>query len=221
MNLRNTTEDYQLELIRKDNPELNTLLAIYPEEQLSKLLNNKDKIGKVLRSFQKNTGVMSYVGTMFLNCDNTCPYLDICILKKNGMAPEGCSCPIEKKIAMELENDIVVSLKLDRSNPIDMELLWDLIDVKLFDMRAGGSLRNGSIAQIISKVSKDGTSLSKEIEPALEIKIKLKEIKHEIIDMFLGTPRAKKKYGMHDDRDTLEEMLLRAAKQTQVDELPK
>lgn len=219
MNLRNNSEDFQLQVISKENPNLSSLLAVYPEDQLNKIIANKDKLAKVLKSFEKS-GISSCVSVSILKCGTNCPYTSVCVLRENSMDPTGSPCPIERKIVMELENDVVTFLKIDRSDPIEMEMLWDLIDAKLLDMRTSGSLNDGLVVQTVESRVRDIVNTKREIEPAFEAKMQLKQLKHSIIDSFIATRRSKKKYGVGDNTKSLESMLMEAAKKAQVEDGP-
>jgi len=127
------------------------------------------------------------------------------------MDPVGHSCPIEKKIASELEADLVETLAIDQNDIIEMELLWDLIDMKLLDMRSSGALKNGSLVQVVENRVGNVSTSREEASPILEIKMNIKRLKHSIVDSFVATRRAKKKYGMSSNRNTIEELLLDAA----------
>lgn len=189
-------------------PNLNDLLAYYPEDQVEMIMEHKDKFNKVLKTFDKMSNTI-FSSTVVMTCaSRTCPYRDVCILLKNEIAPEGGACPVEKKVIAELEFDVINSLKIDRNDPIEMELLWDLIDLKLLDMRASGYMKNGSVVQVVESKIGHASSTREELAPALVIKMDLKRIKHSIIDQFVATRRAKKKYGMSNDSKTLEEMLM-------------
>ena len=191
-------------------PNLNELITYYPEDQVERLLEHKDKLDKIIKAFDRLSST-AFTSTAVMTCNSrTCPYRDVCILLKNNIAPESGACPIEKKIIAELECDIVQSLKIDRNDPIEMELLWDLIDLKLIDMRASGYIKNGAVVQVIETKVGQAVSTREELCPAIEVKLDLKRVKHTIIDSFVATRRAKKKYGMSNDASTLEEMLMSA-----------
>lgn len=211
INLRNITEKQELSIMVKDYPEIENLLQVYPPEMASLLINNKEKIKnivKVLENFNKNT----CTNTMVMQCSDKCVYKEVCVLFKNGLAPVGYPCPIEKKLIMELEFDITKSLDIDRNDPIEMEMLWDLIDAKILDMRSSGALKNGTLVQIVEqKVGPSSTVTREEISPNIEVKLELKKLKHSIIDSFVATRRAKKKYGMQSDPRSLEQMIKDAA----------
>ena len=207
LNLRDNSVETHLGLLRQDNPEVEALIAIYPEDQYERLLANKQKLNKVLKAFN-NMNAMASCSVMLMTCNRlTCPYRDSCILLKNDLAPEGSSCPIEKKIVSEVEFEIVNSLKIDRNNPIEMELLWDLIDTKLLDMRTSGFLRDGSVIQIVKNKIGQMENEHQDLSPAIQIKLELKKLKHNIIDSFVATRRAKKKYGISQSSLSLEELL--------------
>lgn len=216
INLRNITEEQQLAIIEKENPELKALLAIYPKEAYGKLLSNKKKLSTITQAFASMTSYTS-TNAMVMNCTETCPYRDVCILKKNDLAPLGHACPVEKKMIMELEGDIINSLGIDRSDPIEMELLWDLIDTKLLDMRASGALKDGTLIQVVENKVGASVSSREEVSPNLEMKMELKKMKHGIMDAFVGTRRAKKKYGMQNDVSSIEQMILTAASNVKKD----
>ena len=120
------------------------------------------------------------------------------------------NCPIERKMVMELESDISTSLGIDANDPIEMELLWDLIDTKILDLRASALLRNGEMSNVIKTIAGKIESTKIEIKPELTAKFALKEIKHSIIDAFVATRRAKKKYGMNVGSNALEDLLKKA-----------
>jgi hypothetical protein len=210
INLRNSAEKNELAVLEKNNPELANLIAIYPEEAINNLLNNKEKLTKIAK-YLENTTTHTSVNTMIMQCSENCIFKNVCVLYKNGLAPFGFSCPIEKKVIMEMESDIVEALDIDRNNPIEMEMLWDLIETKILDMRASGALNDGKLIQVIEQKLGSASVTKEEVSPTLEMKLELKKLKHSIIDSFVGTRRAKKRYGMSSDANTLEAMLMQAA----------
>jgi hypothetical protein len=211
MNLRNVTDTQELAIMEGQTPELTSFLQIYPSEMASTLINNKEKLLKVIKgltNLTKNT----CVNTMIMKCTNECIYKDICELFKNELQPTNYPCPIEKKVIIDMEYDIIQSLDIDRNDPIEMEMLWDLIDAKLLDMRSSGALKNGKLTQTVEqKIGKDLVVTREELSPNIEAKLELKKLKHSIIDSFAATRRAKKKYGMQSDGGTLEQMIRDAA----------
>ena len=210
VNLRNVTESQDLAILEQEHPDLAGLLAIYPSEMAHLLLNNKDKmlkISKTLGSLSKNI----CVNTMIMKCATTCQYSSICELFKNELAPVGYPCPVEKKLIIDLEYDIVKSLDIDRNDPIEMEMLWDLIDMKILDMRSSGGLNDGKLTQTVEQKVGGATITREELSPNIEAKLELKKLKHSIIDSFVATRRAKKKYGMQSDQRTIEQMIKEAA----------
>jgi hypothetical protein len=210
VNLRTGSESQELAILGKDNPELINLIQIYPPEMHCLLLNNKEKLNrlsKLLNGVSKN----ACINTMIMKCTQQCIYKDICILAKEGLAPTDYPCPIEKKLIMDLEFDIVKSLEIDQNNPIEMEMLWDLIDTKLLDMRGSASLKDGKLTQTIEQKIGPATFTREEISPTIEAKLELKKLKHSIIDSFVATRRAKKKYGMDSNSRSIEQMIKEAA----------
>lgn len=211
INLRDNSAETHLDILRQEDPDIKELLAVYPEEAAEKILANKKKLKKVISAFK---GMKQYcsTNTVIMTCNiRTCPYKNVCVLAKNDMAPEGYSCPVEKKIVLELESDVVQSLGIDRDDPIEMEMLWDLIDTKLLDMRSSGALKNGLVTQTVEQQVAKVTQVKEEISPNLEVKLDLKRLKHQIIDSFVATRRAKKKYGMQNDVGTIESLVMQAA----------
>lgn len=199
-----------LETLRNENPDIAPLLAVYPEEEAAKLISNKSKLAKIARAFD-SVSVARSQASMVMTCQHDCPYKDICILKKEDLAPYGHPCPIERKVIYQLEADVIKSLDIETDNPIEMELLWDLIDMKLLDMRASATMKDGKlITKVESKMGKVVSSRD-EISPLLEAKLDLKRLKHSIIDAFVATRRAKKKYGMQSDANSIEQLILQAA----------
>lgn len=211
MKLRDNSAETHLDILVQDNPDIKNLLAVYPEGAAEKILANKVKLAKVMKSFgdMKN---YSNTNTIIMICNSrSCPYKEVCVLNQNDMAPDGYGCPVEKKIVMELEADIIESLSIDRNDPIEMELLWDLIDTKLLDMRSSGALKEGYVTQTVQQQVAKVMQTKDEINPSLQIKLDLKRLKHSIIDSFVATRRAKKKYGMQNDVNAVEALIIQAA----------
>ena len=203
-------QERHLEILKKENPDIGALLAVYPEEETAKLLQNKEKLKKIVKAFGA-VSIASSQASMVMTCHDGCPYKEICILKREALAPYGYPCPVEKKIIYQLEADVMCSLGIEANNPIEMELLWDLIDMKLLDMRASAALKDGKLLQTVeSKIGQNIISKD-ELSPLIEAKLDLKKLKHSIIDAFVATRRAKKKYGTNSDINTLEKMILQAA----------
>lgn len=209
MNLRNT-DNAALAILEKENPNIASLIQLYPPELSNILLNNKEKIAKISKSLTNVTSELSS-NTIIMKCSESCIHKDICVFAKNDIAPIGYSCPIEKQMVLDLQHDLVKHLEIDKSNVIEMELLWDLIDVKLLDMRSSGALKSGSLVQIIEVTENEKTFKKEEISPNFEAKLMLKKLKHSIIDSFVATRRAKKKYGMQTGEATLEQLIRNAA----------
>ena len=210
-NLRDNSAQTHLDILRQEDPDIQSLLAVYPEEAADKILANKSKLGKVIKAF-KSIKTYTDTNTIIMTCNTqTCPYKNVCILKLNGMAPDGYPCPVEKKLVLELELDIVNSLDIDKNDPIEMELLWDLIDTKLLDMRTSGFLKDGAVTQTVTQQVAKVVQTKEELSPKLLIKLDIKKLKHSIIDSFVATRRAKKKYGMQNDVGTIESLIIAAA----------
>lgn len=205
-----------MEVLRRDNPEIEALLAVYPEEEAAKLLKNKDKLQKIIKAFG-DVSVARSPASMVITCHSDCPYKEICILKRETLAPYGYPCPVEKKIVSQLECDVIESLDIETDNPIEMELLWDLIDMKLLDMRASAAMKDGKLLQTVESKIGQNIMSKDELSPLIEAKLDLKKLKHSIIDAFVATRRAKKKYGTNNDAKSIEQMILQAAKQVQDD----
>ena len=210
MNLRGITDKQELAILETQNPGLSALIQLFPSEMSATLINNKDKLLSISKELG-NLARTTCVNTMIMKCTNTCIYKDICELFKINLAPDGYPCPIEKKIIIDMEYDIVKSLDIDRSDPIEMEMLWDLIDAKLLDMRSSGALKDGKLTQKVEQKVGQAIVTREEISPNVEAKLELKKLKHSIIDSFAATRRAKKKYGMQSDAGTLEAMIREAA----------
>jgi hypothetical protein len=210
MNLRNIPEAQALEVLTKDNPDLLSLLQIYPKEAIATLTNNKDKLHEITLCMN-NASAYASINALVMTCKEGCPYSSICVFAKNSMQPTSFSCPLEKKIVSQLEADIRITLDIDSNNPIEMEMLWDLIDAKLLDMRASAALKDGKLVQIVEQKIGPQTVSREELSPNMEAKFELKKIKASIIDAFVASRRSKKKYGMNSDASTLETLIMKAA----------
>ena len=217
-NLRDNSASAHLDILKQEDPEIQGLLAVYPEEAAEKILENKKKLHKIALAF-KSMKEYTNANSIVMTCNTSkCPYKDICILNMNGLAPVNYTCPIEKKIVMELEADVIQSLEIDRNDPIEMELLWDLIDIKLIDMRTSGKLKDGSVVQVVTQQVAKVLQTKEEISPTLLIKLDLKRLKHSIMDSFIATRRSKKKYGMVSDVNTLEALIVSAATKNRIEQ---
>lgn len=210
VNIRALSKDAHVKDLAENNPELKTLLEMYPKEHAEKILNNKDKLLKLAKAYN-NIAASIATNALVMTCSEKCPFKDVCMFRKYGMAPDGSPCPVEQKIITELESDIVEYLDIDRSDPIEMEMLWDLIDTKIIDMRASADLKDGSVIQIVESTGKI-SSKKEEIDPAVLLKIELKKLKHSIIDSFVATRRSKKKYGTTGEASTIEALIMEAAR---------
>ncbi|MCK9429418.1 MAG: hypothetical protein M0R17_05400 [Candidatus Omnitrophica bacterium] len=210
INLRNVSNQTELAILGQNNPELASLLQVYPPEMATLLINNKEKLASISKQMENFTTV-TCINTMIMKCSQNCVYNNVCIFVKNDIRPDGFPCPIEKKVILDMEFDIVRSLEIDKSDPIEMEMLWDLIDAKLLDMRSSGALKDGRLTQIVEQKVGQAIVSREELSPNIEAKMELKRLKHNIIDSFVATRRAKKKYGMSSDQSTLEKMIREAA----------
>lgn len=207
MNLReNLNNDKQLQLIQEEVGDLSPLLSMYPEEALDTLIRNKDKLYKIARMFDSGiTSVTSSIMLMKCNAE-ACPYKLSCPLLKNGIAPHGYACPVEKKICNELELTLGKDLNIDPQDTVEMELLYDFIDAKLLDMRTSGMLAEASLVQEIRKDARNGAILSRDIAPEFTIKMDLKALKSKLLNEFMATRLAKKRYGLQGS-SSMEEII--------------
>jgi len=209
-NLRDDTISTEIALITKENSDLHDLLQFYPEEQVERLLNNKDKLIKIAKQFNCNVPYISK-STMVMTCRTvTCPFRHMCVLNRNQLAPDGDPCPIEKKVINELETTIVEELDIDQNSTLEMELLFDLIDAKLLDMRTSGLIGEVGVVQTIEVRSGNVTSSSRDVAPEFKVKMDLKKLKFAIMEEFMATRKAKKKYGLAGNDKQFENLVRNA-----------
>lgn len=217
MNFRNINDEQALAILEKEHPNLSSIIQLYPPELGYKLLNNKEKLQKLSKKFTNIVGE-TCVNTLVMECRKDCIYKNVCFFVKNDIAPIGYSCPIEKQIIIDIKNQIVETLDIEESDPIEMEMLWDLIDAKLLDMRASGKLKDGRLVQIVEQKVGGNVIKREEAAPTIFLKLEIKKLKHNIIDSFVATRRAKKKYGMKSEVNTLEQLLRSAAENVSTEE---
>lgn len=207
------------EVSTSPSAEVNALLQFYPEEAKEKLMKNKEKITNVAKSFANLSIDGVTVATTVMRCDpEKCPHRSVCILAKNEIAPNGYPCPIETKVFHQLKTDLMSTLEIDPINAIEMELLNNLIDMKLLDLRASSAMNNGEVITLASSTMKnekagiENTSTRFELHPAFILKQEVYEIKMDIMESFIGTRRAKKKFGVLDKKLSMEEVLMNSIK---------
>lgn len=216
-NLRDDSVSTEIAIMSRENTELKDLLEFYPEEQVEKLLNHKDKLLKIAKQFNCNVPYISK-STMVMTCrTESCPFRNMCILSKNNLAPNGYPCPIEKKIINELEDSIATELDIDKGSTLEMELLYDLIDAKLLDMRTSGLLGEVSVVQIIETKTGNITSTFRDISPEFKVKMDLKKLKFIIMEEFMATRKAKKKYGIIGNEKQFENLIRNAMSSDEVE----
>ncbi len=89
-------------------------VILHPSISLTSSYNKEklNRLSKLLNGVSKN----ACINTMIMKCTQQCIYKDICILAKEGLAPTDYPCPIEKKLIMDLEFDIVKSLEIDQNS---------------------------------------------------------------------------------------------------------
>jgi len=198
INLReNLNDNKQLRLLQEEIGDVTALLSMYPEEAFDKLIKNKDKLKKIAKMFEDGMSTVSAT-VMIMKCNElNCPYKMSCPLLKAGIAPEGYACPIEKKLSNELEITLTNALDIDPQDTVEMELLFDFIDAKLLDMRTSGMLAEGSLVQEITKEGRGGATMSRDVAPEFTIKMDLKSLKAKLLNEFMATRLAKKRYGIN------------------------
>jgi len=196
INLRDNNNATQIAVIEEEVGDLSPLLSMYPEEALHKLIKNKDKLQKISNMFESGMASVS-TSIMLMRCNgDECPYRLSCPLLKADIQPEGYYCPIEKKLSNELEIDLIRDLNIDPQDTVEMELLFDFIDAKILDMRTSGMISNTGLVQEITKEGRGGATMSKDIAPEFLIKMDLKNLKNKLLNEFMGTRLAKKRYGI-------------------------
>lgn len=193
-----------------DNPDLSTLLSVYPKQAIDKLRRHKGNLTEISNALNSIQSGMSQ-NSIIMTCDTRrCPYKSSCVLNLSDIAPDGYKCPLERKLVSELEYDILKELDIDSGDPIEMELLWDLIDTKILDMRASAAMGDGLVMQEVIIENKMARSSKLEISPALLAKIEIKKLKHSIMEDFLATRKSKKRYGVGDDVGNIEDVFRKA-----------
>jgi len=196
INLRDNNNATQIAVIEEEVGDLSPLLSMYPEEAMHKLIKNKDKLQKISTMFDSGITAVS-TSVMLMRCSSDdCPYRLSCPLLKAELEPEGYTCPIEKKLSNELEISLVRDLNIDTQDTVEMELLFDFIDAKLLDMRTSGMISNTGLVQEITKEGRGGATMSRDIAPEFLIKMDLKALKSKLLNEFMGTRLAKKRYGV-------------------------
>lgn len=210
MNVRKSpTPKQQLTLLKKELP-LEELLSVYPEEVMDKLIANKEKLAQVAEAF-KNTLSTVTQAAMVMKCDpKKCPFKRSCVLIKYDLTPDGCSCPVELKLCMELESAIMQELEIDSQSTIEMELLYDFIDAKLLDMRTSGLIGDSSVVQWITIDNGKAINRYKDVAPEFKVKMDLKKLKANILEEFMATRKAKKRYGLQSNDNTFEKIVKHA-----------
>lgn len=196
-NIRKDDDKTELAIAIRENSGLEDLVKFYPEEEVGKLLDNKERLDKITHFFQNTTkNVVTAVLAMKCN-PRTCPHRNSCVLAKNNIAPEGYQCPIEKKVISEVSASVMEELDIDPQSTIEMEQLYDLIDAKLLDMRTSGMIAETTLVQEITSRSGNNVTSYREIAPEFKIKMDLKRLKASILDEFMATRRSKKRYGLN------------------------
>lgn len=210
MNVRKSlTSKQELSLIKRDI-QMDELLSVYPEESLERLVTNKDKLEKIAAAFQNTLSTVSQA-TLVMKCDGSkCPFKDSCILVKYEVEPNGFPCPIERKLCMELESTIVDELEIDRQSTIEMELLYDFIDAKLLDMRTSGLIASSSVVQWIEIDNGKSVNKYKDVAPEFKVKMDLKKLKFTILEEFVATRKAKRRYGLKNTDNVFESIVKNA-----------
>jgi len=210
INLRDNNNVTQLAIIEEEVGDLSPLLSMYPEEALHKLIKNKDKLAKISKMFENGAIAAVSTSVMLMRCNKEdCPYKLSCPLLKADLAPEGYTCPIEKKLSNELELTLIHDLNIDPQDTVEMELLFDFIDAKLLDMRTSGMLANTSLVQEITKEGRGGATMSRDVAPEFTVKMDLKNLKSKLLNEFMATRLAKKRYGIQGS-SSMEDMIKNA-----------
>tara|TARA_Y100000296_G_C5136416_1_gene238452 strand:- start:222 stop:884 length:663 start_codon:yes stop_codon:yes gene_type:complete len=207
INLRNPSNKDKLELLKKDM-DLESLLSVYPEEALNNLTNNKQKLAKLSKMFNNVVATVSK-SVMIMKCDTAkCPFKNVCELRKMDLAPHGYPCPVEKKISMEMESNMVSDLDIDTQDTVEMELLYDFIDAKLLDMRTSSMIADGNLVQTVKSIC-EGQLIptSRDIAPEFKVKVELKKMKAALLEEFMATRKAKKRYGIGSSTNDIQKML--------------
>ncbi len=212
MNIRDDLpSETHLATIRKNNPALEQFISVYPKEAIDRLVKHSSRLADIAKLFDETIVGNVSKGVIWMQCNpSSCPYKNVCALIKHDLAPVSYACPIEKKISMELESSIVKELDIDSQNTLEMELLYDLIDAKLLDMRTSGLLATVGVVQVITIDTGRSVTTSKDISPEFKVKMDLKKLKSNLMDEFVATRRSKRRYGISSGERGIESMIRNA-----------
>ena len=79
--MRNTPVEERLAMVKADTPDLDKLLAVYPKEDVERLIKNKDKLSGIIKAFDRVGPIVS-TNAIVMTCTNSCPFMNVCILSK-------------------------------------------------------------------------------------------------------------------------------------------
>lgn len=182
--------------IRKSNK---TLITQYLPTNLQMTPEQEREVMGSLEELQQ--GVLSQIPLRCTGAD--CRFAQTCPLQKISQAPIGKACPVEQIIIDRLVEEHVQTLGIDPSNSIELDMLYDLVEAEIFDMRTTADISYGDLYewQDVGVDHKGNPITRKEVSLAFEVKDRVKRLKKSIREQFASTREIREKLKLKETRD--------------------
>jgi hypothetical protein len=135
--------------------------------------------------------------------ESDCVFAQTCPLQKEGVAPKGSLCPIEKMLIDEWTSLYAFSLGVDSQDFVELSMLADIIEAEVYDRRTSGDISMNQLfeMQAVGVDNHGDPILRKEPAVALAVKMMMKKRKDDIRRAFLATRETRAKYKQLESED--------------------
>lgn len=186
-----------------DLPEISMILRAYPEELQDNVQLTRQQVEALLKHSRVSTFGVNR--TLPLVCrDSECPFAEICIFYKMGIAPKDERCPDEILYLDSMVPRLVQDMGVDIENYLEVSMVQEYAAALLDERRARNMIAiEGDVKEVATGiVQATGTVLySDQVTPYVEIKEKASKKLSQLRKELLATREQRAKYKLTDDRD--------------------
>lgn len=150
-----------------------------------------------------------------------CESFKMCPFYRNGNAPEGSSCPLEKLQCLKITEELIKELEIDiYEDYTDKYLIAELIMCTLLENRAFRGLSCTNLGFTNIKMTKGGKEYSRQSSYYLEIISTMQRLKKEIRKSLIATREEKIKLKQTKTINVQEQKMQEVVEKIKIAEIP-
>jgi hypothetical protein len=186
------------------DPSLKHIVENFPEELRDTIKLTPDQVLLLMRHASEGNAYGLQNKLPLICRGDQCPYAEICVYQRMGIAPVGFGCPDEKIVIDQMVTSLVRELQVDPENAVELDMIADYIDAALQEMRAQKELAiRGQTQEVVVQIDPaTGQTFTETRESAiLNVKERAQRRKDSIRKSFLATREMRARYKVSEDED--------------------